>query len=200
MSEGDHTRWGPGGLPVHPEFRLFATLNPAEYSGRSILSPAFRDRWLQWYFAHAPGEAEYVAQLRFLIEGVHPKFQVGRVCYQAMPGKPLLPELAEVPRIEDYLSMIACFHFAMASAGGEGGRAPSLGRGRRERYVFTRRSLEACARLWASMRRRSPEACPRSQLASVLTTVYLNRLSPGADRKAAIGLAEVAGLPLEEGE
>ena len=31
MSEGDHTRWGPGGLPVHPEFRLFATLNPAEY-------------------------------------------------------------------------------------------------------------------------------------------------------------------------
>jgi hypothetical protein len=33
----------------------------------------------------------------------------------------------------------------------------------------------------------------------VLTTVYLNKLSPGADRKAAIGLAEVAGLPVEEG-
>ena len=199
LSEGDLTRWGSGGLPVHPEFRLFATLNPAEYSGRSILSPAFRDRWLQWYFAEVPREVDYLAQLRFLIEGVHPKFQVGRVCYQAMPGKPLLPELADVPRIEEYRSMLACFHVAMASAGGEGGHAPSMGRGRRERYVFTRRSLEACARLWASLRRRAPEACPRSQLASVLTTVYLNKLSPGADRKAAIGLAEVAGLPVEEG-
>ena len=95
--------------------------------------------------------------------------------------------------------MLACFHVAMASAVGEGGHAPSMGRGRRERYVFTRRSLEAFARLWASLRRRAPEACPRSQLASVLTTVYLNKLSPGADRKAAIGLAEVAGLPVEEG-
>lgn len=197
LSEGDHTRWGADGLPVHPGFRLFATLNPAEYSGRSILSPAFRDRWLQWYFAEVPREAEYLAQLRFLIEGVHPKFQVGRVRYQAMAVKPLLPELAEVPCIDEHLSMLACFHVAMASAGGEGGRTPSLGRGRRERYVFTRRSLEACARLWASMRRRAPGANPRGQLAEALTTVYLNKLVPGADRKAAIGLAEVAGLPLE---
>jgi MoxR-like ATPase len=199
LSEGDLTGWGSGGLPVHPRFRLFATLNPAEYSGRSILSPAFRDRWLQWYFTEVPREVDYLAQLRFLIEGVHPQFQVGQVRYQALPGKPLLPELADVPRIEEYRSMLACFHVAMASAGGEGGRAPSMGRGRRERYVFTRRSLEACARLWVSLRRRAPEACPRSQLASVLTTVYLNKLSPGADRKAAIGLAEVAGLPVEEG-
>jgi hypothetical protein len=198
LSEGDLTGWGSGGLPVHPRFRLFATLNPAEYSGRSILSPAFRDRWLQWYFTEVPREVDYLAQLRFLIEGVHPQFQVGQVRYQALPGKPLLPELADVPRIEEYRSMLACFHVAMASAGGEGGPAPSMGRGRRERYVFTRRSLEACARLWASLRRRAPEACPRSQLASVLTTVYLNKLSPGADRKAAIGLAEIAGLPVEE--
>ena len=199
LSEGDHTRFGPGGLPVHPGFRMFATLNPAEYSGRSVLSPAFRDRWLQWFFATAPGEADYAAQLWFLIGGVHPKFQVGRVHYQAMPGKPVLPALAEVPRIGEWVSMLACFHVAMASAGGEGGRAPSLGRGRRERYVFTRRSLEACARLWDSMRRRAPGACPQGQLASALATVYLNKLAPGADRKAAASLAEVAGLPLEDG-
>jgi MoxR-like ATPase len=198
LSEGDQTHWGPGGLPVHEHFRMFATLNPAEYTGRSVLSPAFRDRWLQWHFAEVPREVDYRAQLRFLIEGVHPQFRVGRVRYQALPGKPLLPGLAQVPGIDDFLSMLACFHVAMASAGGEGGRAPSLGRGRRERYVFTRRSLEACVRLWDSMRRRAPGSCPRGQLASALATVYLNKLSPGADRNAAIGLAEVAGLPLEE--
>ena len=35
---------------IHPEFRLFATMNPAEYAGRKILSPAlmnrFRVKWI----------------------------------------------------------------------------------------------------------------------------------------------------------
>jgi MoxR-like ATPase len=39
---------------IHPEFRLFATMNPAEYAGRKILSPAlmnrFRVKWVDDYF------------------------------------------------------------------------------------------------------------------------------------------------------
>jgi hypothetical protein len=82
--------------------------------------------------------------------------------------------------------------------GGDSGHPPVLGRHRRERYVFTRRSLEACARLWNALRRDTPHDCPRSQLATALSTVYLNKLSAGYDRKAAIGMAQVAGLPVED--
>ncbi len=44
LSEGDQTRWGPGGLPVHERFRMFGTLNPptTEYTGRSVMSSAFQ--------------------------------------------------------------------------------------------------------------------------------------------------------------
>src|SRR5262249_45468178 len=41
LTEHDHSAFGPGGQPIHPDFRLFATMNPAEYSGRSVLSPAY---------------------------------------------------------------------------------------------------------------------------------------------------------------
>lgn len=34
-----------GGEPIHGDFRIFATMNPAEYAGRSVLSPAYRNRW-----------------------------------------------------------------------------------------------------------------------------------------------------------
>jgi MoxR-like ATPase len=45
LTENDNSVLGPGGTAVHPDFRIFATMNPAEYSGRSVLSPAYRDRW-----------------------------------------------------------------------------------------------------------------------------------------------------------
>ena len=45
LTEHDNTVLGPGGTPIHPNFRIFATMNPAEYAGRSALSPAYRDRW-----------------------------------------------------------------------------------------------------------------------------------------------------------
>jgi midasin (ATPase involved in ribosome maturation) len=57
---------------VHQRFRLFATLNPAEYSGRSVLSPAFRDRWLVWHQAEVATEAEVSQMLRRLVFGEHP--------------------------------------------------------------------------------------------------------------------------------
>jgi hypothetical protein len=198
LSEGDHTRWGPGGLPIHPDFRVFATLNPAEYSGRSVLSPAFKDRWLQWFFASGPGEPEYISQLNLLVHGVQPRVSIGRVEYQSPSIDPLLPELARIPGIDALIQALARFQDSMASAGGDLVRPPLLGRQRRERYVFTRRSLEVCARLWNSMRLRNPSECPRAQLASCLSAVYLNKVCPGPDRKAVRGLAQIAGLPLED--
>jgi len=47
LSESAGTIFGAGGtVPVAPAFHMFATMNPADYVGRSVLSPAFRDRWL----------------------------------------------------------------------------------------------------------------------------------------------------------
>src|SRR5439155_7270540 len=63
LTEHDHSAFGPGGRPVHADFRVFATMNPAEYSGRSVLSPAYRDRWRAHRFIPRPGEAEYRAML-----------------------------------------------------------------------------------------------------------------------------------------
>ena len=198
LSEGDLTRWGIGGLPIHPDFRLFATLNPAEYSGRSIMSPAFRDRWIQWFHTAGPSENEYTAQLKFLVHGTHPQITIGPTCYRSLDTQPLFPQLAEISGINEIIPALGRFHTAMAMAGGEGGRAPSLGRNRRERPAFTRRSLEACARLWCALRQQSPTTCHRSQLAKVLSTIYWTKLTPGADRKGVMGMAQVAGLPLEQ--
>jgi MoxR-like ATPase len=196
LSEGDHTAWGPGGLPVHSEFRILATMNPAEYAGRSVMSPAFRDRWVNWYHAGTPGEAEFLAQLRFLAHGEHPEVIHGDWIYQGAPSAPVLPELGEMPGNEELLAAMSRFHASMAVAGAEGGRGPALGRSRRERYVFTRRSLEASMRIWASLRRESPSACPKAQLSEVLATFYWHRLGSAADRKAAQGLAQASGLPV----
>ncbi len=54
LTEHDHSAFGPGGRPVHADFRVFATMNPAEYSGRSVLSPAYRDRWRAHRFIPRP--------------------------------------------------------------------------------------------------------------------------------------------------
>lgn len=37
VTEHAGERLGPGGAPIHPDFRVFATLNPATYSGRHAL-------------------------------------------------------------------------------------------------------------------------------------------------------------------
>ena len=200
LSEGDQTRWGPGGLPVHERFRMFGTLNPptTEYTGRSVMSSAFRDRWLQWFSAAAPDEPEYTAQLRLLVYGIQPAVTIGRHRYQNKSVEPVLCRLREVPEIDAWIAALAQFHSALALACGDSTRSPGLGRLRRERYVFTRRSLETCARLWNSLRQECPGDCPKSQLASAITTVYLNKLSAGSDRKAVIGMAQAAGLPVED--
>lgn len=198
LSEGDQTVWGRNGLPIHPDFRLFATLNPAEYAGRSVMSPAFRDRWINWFHTVSPGEREYLAHLRLLVFGEQPEVVLGKYLYQAPTAAPRFPELALVDDISVLLENLARFHATLAqAAAGDSGSAPALGRSRRERYVFSRRGLMACLRLWASHRRQDPQGCPRSHLAQAMALIYLARLVSSTDRKAARSMASAAGLPLE---
>lgn len=196
LSEGDHTRFGPGSLPVHPGFRMFATLNPAEYSGRSVLSAAFRDRFM-WFQAESPGEREYRQHLRFMVSGEQPEVQLDGRIYRAPASVPTLPRLADTQGIEGLLERLARFHAMLCRATlDEGNGQPCIGRSRRERYVFSRRGLIACLQLWDAARSNHPTHCPTEQLGQAIEAVYLDRLVAG-DRKAARSIAVAAGLPSE---
>ena len=197
LSEGDNTRWGAGGLPIHPHFRIFATMNPAEYSGRSVMSPAFRDRFVNWFHAEGPGEREYLAHLRLLVLGEQPEVRLDGGIYQAPASRPMLPRLSSIADIEGLLGRLARFHALLAKASLDpAGGQPGLGRSRRERYIFSRRGLMACLQIWAAARDASPSGCPAAQLGQAVGAIYFERMAQG-DHKAARSIATAAGLQVE---
>jgi hypothetical protein len=198
LNEGDGTVFGAGGtVPVAPGFHLFATMNPAEYAGRSVLSPAFRDRWLLWHQAQTPGESDFAAMLRCLVFGEQPQFVFRGKRYESPAGKPLHAHLTATPGIRELLPQLALFHSSLCQATGMGGAAPALGRTRRERYVFTRRTLLTCLQLLDRARAEEPGASPAAQLREAIEIAYLGRLREGADRSSATALLRAAGLAEE---
>jgi MoxR-like ATPase len=193
LSEHDGTVFGPGGaVEVHPRFRMFATMNPAEYSGRSVLSPAFRDRWNLWSFVDLPGELELRAMLRCLVRGEQPEFAHGGVLWRAPDVDPAYPGLGRLPDIDAMIDQLASFHLAVSAAAGGGGGAAEVGRQRRERYVFTRRTLLAAMRLFARAVERGLEG--RTALTEALDQIYVERVQPGADRQAVRAALRAVGL------
>jgi hypothetical protein len=180
LSEGHGTVFGPGGdVEVAQKFRLLATLNPAEYSGRSVLSPAFRNRWLIWHQAQAADEAAILAMLRTLVTGEQPIVCWKGKSYQADATPALFPQLQEMADVESVLARFAMFHCTVSKAAGSPGTTPGLARHRRERHVFTRRNLIAALQL---CERSSNE--PRRALSDAIQQIYINRYADAADRKA----------------
>ena len=199
LSEGDGKVFGSRGtVPVAPEFHLFATMNPAEYAGRSVLSSAFRDRLLVWHQAEPPGESGYAAMLRCLVFGEQPEVVFRGKRYQSPRTKPLYPALASVPAISEVLPRLALFHASLCLASGMGGDAPTLGRLRRERYTFTRRTLLTCLQVLESAQAEDPGIPVAAQLREAIEVAYLGRMRDGADRNAATALLRAAGLTEEQ--
>ncbi len=146
LTEGDGVRLGPGGdVQVHEDFRVFATMNPAEYQGRSVLSPAWRDRFVATWQASPPGELEARQMLERVVFGVQPDVEVdGRRWAGGAGAAAPYGELAEVPGVEGFLARLAALHTALVRmATAAEGRPASIGAARRERYVFSRRGLLA---------------------------------------------------------
>jgi len=192
LAENRGERFGPDGdVPVADSFRIFATMNPAEYAGRSVLSPAFRDRWSLWNHLESPGEPEFRAMLERLVHGTQPEFTLDGVLWRAPDANPILPCLAAEPGIDGLLDAIASFHAAVAAASGNG-HAAELGRGRRERYVFTRRTLLAVMNLFASMVEGGAAGGHAAREAVEL--VYTQRVQPGPDREAVRSALRTVGL------
>jgi hypothetical protein len=194
VSEGPGTVFGRGGdVEPAPDFRLLATLNPAEYSGRSVLSPSFRNRWLIWHQAQIPTEADSLALLRTLVFGTQPVVHWRGRAYQADPIEPIFSTLAGADEIETLLAHLAHFHTTVGKAADPQGSSPGLGRHRRERDSFTRRNLMATLQLWQSQLA-SGFSSPRDALANAVERIYTGRYPDAADRKAIHSHARASGL------
>ncbi|MCC6133470.1 MAG: AAA family ATPase [Acidobacteria bacterium] len=134
---GGATIGRPGGPPVHPGFRIFATMNPAETSGRSPLSPAYKDRFTAYKYVPAPAETEYAQMLTLMVFGEIPSFRRNGVSYGGDPVDSRFPKLKAIQGMRGFLAKLARFH---ATAEGMA-RRREIGREGRERLVFTRRTL-----------------------------------------------------------
>jgi MoxR-like ATPase len=195
LTEYDNSVIGMGGTPVHADFRLFATMNPAEYAGRSVLSPAYRDRWRGYRFVTRPGEAEFLAMLRLLVFGEQPDFTANGRTYAGIDQEPRYHTLAALPDVDRYLEALARFHVALEHAVGQAVESTArIGSRRRERYVFTRRGLLSLLEYLCSPLHEANGAPTFAALRQALMRYYVGRLSNAEDRAMMIQLLDAHGI------
>jgi MoxR-like ATPase len=194
LTEGDGTAFGPGGdVGVHAGFRIFATLNPAEYAGRSVLSPAFRDRWSVWHNAATASESEYLALIRCAVLGDQPVVTIRGRRYQAARSEPVFPGIAEIPDAGSLMKQLAVFHASLEKAAGSQNSPQGIGRSRRERYTFTRRSLLSLLEMSHRMIAEGAEPS-LSVIREAIEVFYIGRLRDQADRASVESLVRAAGF------
>lgn len=121
---------------LHPDFRIFATMNPAEYQGRSPMSPAYKDRWTSYLYATRPTQADWLAMGMNVVYGEQPKVTIRDQAYQAPDSEPI-DRVREVPNFREFLERLATVQTKIE----ELSRTRSIGKGNKEPFVFTRRGL-----------------------------------------------------------
>ncbi len=205
LTEGPGTRFGPGGdVAVHPGFRVLATMNPAEYAGRSVLSEAWRDRFLAQVVARAPRELEWRQLLEHAVYGRQPVVEIeGRRWGRARHSGPGRPGLAEVEGLEPVWPRVASLFAGlveMASPSQE--RGAPLGVRRRERYVFTRRGVLAVLDALDELTMFDPttgesvgvQEAPMAILAESIRALSVDRMRDPEDRQRVAMLVRSLGL------
>ncbi len=182
VTEHDHRRLG--GRAIHPDFRLFATMNPAEYAGRSALSPAWRDRWRAHRLVPAPGEREIEQFLRASVFGEQPTIEVAGRSWAG--GRATAPwgSLARSVGIGVFLAGLARFHVSLDRALAQG---DGPGRHRRDRYVVTRRNLLSVLDFLAA------HGGTTAAMRQAIVRYYVERIAP-ADRAVVVRLLDAAGI------
>jgi MoxR-like ATPase len=194
LTEGAGTVFGQSGdVPVHSGFRMLATMNPADYAGRAILSQAFADRWGVWHQSAGPGEREIEQMLRTLVFGEHPRVVIGGRAYRAEATRPLYPDLQAIPEITGVLQRLAVFHYGIFKAAGGGGAAPTIGRLNKERYSFSRRILLNLLHFIAE-RIRAGAPADEALVSDAIGVLYLARVRDDADRRAVRNILRAGGL------
>lgn len=193
LTEGPGTRFGPGGeVAVHPGFRVIATMNPAEYAGRTVLSEAWRDRFTAHLVAEPADELAYRQLVEHVLTGVHPPIVHDGVRWApAALGSPP-DERLHAPGLAERLYRLApVFAGLAAMTTVEEGRPAPLGVGRRERYVFSRRGLLGVLDAVAGLRRYDPARDavvtgaddPEGAVREAVRSALLDRMRSPADRE-----------------
>jgi len=121
LSERDGRLIGGAGAQLHERFRIFATMNPAEYIGRAPLSPAYRDRWLADRHVTYSGERALYEMIALQVWGRSPEVELYATTYQGrvegLPSRPApLAQLATLAEAEALALALARFHHALAQA------------------------------------------------------------------------------------
>lgn len=205
LTEGPGTRFGPGSdVPVHDDFRVFATMNPAEYQGRAVLSPAYKDRWVATWQAENPGEAEFRQMLERLVFGRQPDVEVDGLPFAGREeAQAPYASLASVPDVGVFLGRLAALHAGVVRmATATEGRAAGLGSSRRERYVFSRRGLLAVLDALRDSPLCDPasgepitfSSAPAQVACEALERVYIDRVRGLEDRERVVNLLRSLGL------
>lgn len=205
LTEGPGTRFGPGGdVPVHPHFRVIATMNPAEYAGRSVLSEAWRDRFVTHVVARPAGELELRQMLEHAVTGRQPTVEVDGLRWAPAewtgPGRPRLAAIeALAPR---WARVAQLFAGLVEMSSPSAGKAAPLGVGRRERYVFTRRGVLGILDALEHLSLVDPhtgrpirvEDAPDVLLGEAIRAATVDRMRDDGDRERVATLARGLGL------
>ncbi|MFH0946282.1 MAG: AAA family ATPase, partial [Planctomycetota bacterium] len=201
MSEQGNTRIGADAAEqenqLHKNFRMFATMNPAEYSGRAAMSPAYKDRWTSYIYANPPGEADYLAMGMNTVYGEQPRVTVRGVDYQAESSQPL-ELIREVPNMRAFLQKLAKFEVKME----ELTRTRAIGKNRKEKYTFTRRGLIELFEFLEQKRivdRRAGTVksvvdAPKEMVLRALQYYYLDDIAGEEDMKKVTDLMDSIGI------
>ena len=123
--------------PLSPNFRIFATMNPAEYSGRQPMSPAYKDRWTSYKFVESPKAKEYAAMMNLMIYGWQPEVQLHGGKYKVEHTQSMLPTLEKIPNFSTFIPKLAKFQETVEDLA----HRREIGRSKKEPYIFTRRGI-----------------------------------------------------------
>jgi MoxR-like ATPase len=127
----------PGVEPLNPNFRIFATMNPAEYSGRQPMSPAYKDRWTSYKFVQPPAAKDYSAMMELMVYGEQPEVVVNGQKYTSPKVESVFPTLEKLPNFRTFVAKVAKFQEAAERLS----KQREIGRNKKEPYIFTRRGL-----------------------------------------------------------
>ena len=191
VSEGDNELLGTAHNPIHPDFRVFATMNPSDYAGRSELSPAFRNRWV-WRWIDQASRTDLMALLYVLVFGQQPPVSTGSYMYEPWRVTATYPKLGAFPDIRPALTALARFHEGVVAAcevSFDGTRG--IGGARRAGYTFTRRDLVRVLEYAATANEPEPLA---PILRKAVRRYYVGAVRDDADRRAIETLMEAVGL------
>ncbi len=201
MSENGGLTIGTGGdFEVHPNFRRFATTNPAEYGGRIPLTPAEKRRWTGFMSVPIPGEDSFKAMLNFITYGEAPMVEIDGEIYQGDDVTPKYKKLKRVPNFRETITRLTQFHVKLEQMA----RDKTIGKDRKSKYVFTRDNLltlldfleNKTLHIRREGKRIGIEHDPDKILRRALQETYTDFLVGDKDKQLVIDQLTVAGLPM----